>query len=110
MEMARLIPKTASSVRHLVATDIPDLSVNTVRIMVCLYLPTSKRTLRPIKMSCKGLYGSVQIEQRQMTTEVPIGFCVLVLGICLGLGIGVWQCEWTIVLGWKLTVHLTVRQ
>ena len=31
-----------------------------------------------------------------MRTQIPIGLCVLVLGICLGLGIGVWQCEWII--------------
>ena len=43
-----------------------------------------------------GYDGVEDGAQRQMTTEIPIGFCVLVLGICLGLGITFWQCEWTI--------------
>ena len=39
-------------------------------------------------MGCTGLCGDVHTAQRQMTTQIPIQFCVLVLGICLGLGIG----------------------
>ena len=33
--------------------------------------------------SCRGVHTA----QRQMTTQIPIGFCVLVIGICLGLGL-----------------------
>ena len=39
-------------------------------------------------MGCIGLCGVVHTAQRQMTTQIPIGFCVLVLGRSLGLGLG----------------------
>ena len=40
------------------------------------------------KMGCIGLCGGVHTAQ--MTTQIPIGFCLL------GLGIGLWQGEWNI--------------
>ena len=41
---------------------------------------------------CGGVYSA----QRQTTTQIFIRFSVLVLGICLGLNIGLWQCKCTI--------------
>ena len=44
-----------------------------------------------IKMDCIGLCEGVHIAQRQITTQIPIEFCVLV--ICLGLGLGLGHCQ-----------------
>ena len=54
--------------------------------MVCLHCPTLK--LAPC--------GGVHTAQRQMTTQISFGLCVLVLGICLSIGIGLGKCESTI--------------
>ena len=65
-------------------------------LMVCLHCPTLRPIPRQIKNGLVGLYGGVHTAQRQITTQIPIEFCVLVIGIYLGLGIGLGQCEWTI--------------
>ena len=46
------------------------------------------------KTDQKWVVMGVHTAQRQKTTQIPIGFCVPVLSFCLGLGL--WQCEWTI--------------
>ena len=52
------------------------------------------------------LYEDIHTAQRQRTTQILIEMCVLVLGIWLGLGIGLWRCEWTIKV---FTMHLSHR-
>ena len=47
-------------------------------------------------MTCLGLCGGVPTAQKQMTVQVPIRFYVFVIGICLGLGLVLGQCECTI--------------
>ena len=42
-------------------------------------------------MGCIGLFEGVHIAQRQMTTQIPIEFCILV--ISLGLGLGLSHCQ-----------------
>ena len=44
-------------------------------------------------MGCIEMCGSIYTAPRQMTTQIPMEFCVLVLSICLSLSL--WQCEWT---------------
>ena len=44
------------------------------------------------KSGLHRLCGGVHIAQRQITTRIPIGFCVPVLGLSVGLR----QCRWTI--------------
>ena len=46
-------------------------------------------------MAFIGLYGGVHTAQRQITTQIPIAFCLLVIGICLGLGLVLGQCQRT---------------
>ena len=54
---------------------------------------TENETETDKKMACIGLCGGIHTAQRPMTTQIPIGFCVLVIGIGLGLVLGVAQCE-----------------
>ena len=49
-------------------------SVNTP-LMVYLYSPTPRPIQKQIKMDCIELYG-VHIAERQIPTQIPIGFCV----------------------------------
>ena len=42
-------------------------------------------------MDCIGLCEGVHIAHRQITTQISIEFCILVIGLGLGLGLG--QCQ-----------------
>ena len=48
-----------------------------------------------LQRTCGGVYNV----QRQIPTEIPIGLCTHFIGICLGLGVG--QCECTIIIKGK---------
>ena len=48
-------------------------------------------------MGCIGSCGGVNTAQRQMTTQIALGFCALVLSICLGLGVSLGQCKYAII-------------
>ena len=51
--------------------------------MACLHcIETDTET---DKNGLLGLCGGVHIAQRLIATQIPVGFCVLVFGICLGL-------------------------
>ena len=50
--------------------------------MVYSYCPTP----RPTNMCCIELCGGVHIAQRQVPMQIPIGFCVHVIGICVRQG------------------------
>ena len=52
-------------------------------------------------MGSVGFCGVVYTAQRERTTQIPIGFCVLVLGLSLGFGLR--HCNGVI----KLTVAKT---
>ena len=41
---------------------------------------------------CRALH----IAPRQITTQIPIEFCTVVIGLSIGLVLGVAQCEYTI--------------
>ena len=62
-------------------------------IMVYSHWTTPRTRPRPKKKICIGLCGSIHTAQRPMTTQIPIGFCVLLIGIGLELVLGVAQCE-----------------
>ena len=44
-------------------------------------------------MGCIGLCEGVHTAQRQITTQIPIEFCILVTGLGLGLGLGHYQSD-----------------
>ena len=51
-------------------------------------LPHTEPDSNTEKMVCVGLCGGVRTAQRQLKTQIPIGFCVLVIDIGLGLVLG----------------------
>ena len=55
------------------------------------------------------LCGSVHIIQRQTPTQITTGFSTHFIGICVGLGLGVGQCECTIVFGSLIYGVLNVK-
>ena len=52
------------------------------------------------KMGCIGLCESVHIAQRQITRQIPIEFCILVIGLGLGLGLGHCQSDRAIIVNY----------
>ena len=41
-------------------------------------------------------YNMQSTSPRQITSRIPIEFCTLVIGLCIGLVLGVAQCKYTI--------------
>ena len=60
-----------------------------MRPMTCLHWQRPRQ--RPIKIACTELFGSVYTAQRQRPMQISLGFCTLVIGICIGHGLG--QCK-----------------
>ena len=56
-------------------------------------------------MGCIGLCEGFHTAQRQITTQIPIEFCILVIGLGLGLGLGHCQSDRAITLMQRL-VHM----
>ena len=52
-----------------------------------------------IKTTCIDLYAGVHAVPRPTLTQIFIGFSTHFIGICVGLGLGVGQCECTVVFG-----------
>ena len=69
---------------------------NPLPFMVCSYYQIPRLVQRRIKMVGLELCESVHTVQRQKSTQIPIGFCTHFIGICVGLCLGVVQCECTI--------------
>ena len=59
----------------------PDIDLVTFEtyIIVCLPCPISRA--REIKMACLGLCEGVHAAERQMTTQIPPEYCILVVSI-----------------------------
>ena len=60
---------------------------------MCLHWQTPRERQIPIKKACVELFGSVHTTQRQRPMQSSIGFCAHFIGICIGLGLDVGQCE-----------------
>ena len=50
----------------------------------------------PKKMSCVEMCGGVHTAQRHLSTQIPIDVCILEIGLCLGVCLGIGRCECTI--------------
>ena len=49
-----------------------------------------------MSLSSTELCGGVHTAQRQIRTQIPLEFCILVIGLGLGLGLGHCQSVYTI--------------
>ena len=70
----------------------PTTKASHVNIMVCLHcpIPRLRPRQRPMELGSMIMFGSVSTEPKLR----PI--CTHFIGISLSIGIGVWQCKWTI--------------
>ena len=82
----------------------------TISVMVYSHCTTPRTRPRPIKMACIGLCGGIHTAQTPITTQIPIGFCILVIGIGLGLGLVLGQCDCTITMSTRLERDLFVQK
>ena len=68
------------SVLHQLTLRITAKRISLLNLMVFSHYPTPT----PIKMGCMELCGGVHTAQRQISTQIPIGFCVnLSASVCL---------------------------
>ena len=66
-----------------------------IKVMLVHTAPHRNRYWDRWNIFCIDLCG-VHTAQRQIPTQIPIGFCSDCIGIFAGLCFGVWQCECTI--------------
>ena len=52
--------------------------------------------MRMITMGSTIVCRALHTAARQITTQIPIEFCTLIIGLSIGLVLGVAQCEYTI--------------
>ena len=65
-------------------------------IMVCSHFPTWMPIQIPINYGMHRIVRRRHGAQRQSPSQIHIGFCSNVIGICISLGLGVIQCKRTI--------------